>query len=226
MTRTESSPWLRKRWPFRGEGAEGPVPAGRRDLARKATAVPRLRQRPRGPPSFNPGVRRPRPGSVSSASRSCRSCTPPQHRRSGRRRVPVARHPGRRRATCPTTNMRRKHSPTSRSPTANYGSPSRPAWGYDTLEVRTRRMSRRALRPPTRTPCTGPKPRTGSEWTAWCGCRGCATTARRMCSSATSAPTRSLKTTSHARIFASPADQIWLIDLCAPLHIDVLLAAS
>ena len=31
---------------------------------------------------------------------------------------------------------------------------------------------------------------------------------------------------SHARIFASPADQIWLIDLCAPLHIDVLLAAS
>lgn len=31
---------------------------------------------------------------------------------------------------------------------------------------------------------------------------------------------------SHARIFASPADQIWLIDLCAPMHIDVLLAAS
>jgi hypothetical protein len=31
---------------------------------------------------------------------------------------------------------------------------------------------------------------------------------------------------SHARIFASPADQIWLIDLCAPLHIDVLLATS
>lgn len=28
---------------------------------------------------------------------------------------------------------------------------------------------------------------------------------------------------SHARIFASPADQVWLIDLCAPLHIDVLL---
>jgi hypothetical protein len=28
---------------------------------------------------------------------------------------------------------------------------------------------------------------------------------------------------SHARIFASPADQIWLIDLCAPLHVDVLL---
>jgi len=31
---------------------------------------------------------------------------------------------------------------------------------------------------------------------------------------------------SHARIFASPADQIWLIDLCAPLHIDVLLQPS
>ncbi|MCV7329863.1 RES family NAD+ phosphorylase [Mycobacterium cookii] len=30
----------------------------------------------------------------------------------------------------------------------------------------------------------------------------------------------------HARIFASPADQIWLIDLCAPLHVDVLLATS
>lgn len=28
---------------------------------------------------------------------------------------------------------------------------------------------------------------------------------------------------SHARIFAGPADQIWLIDLCAPLHVDVLL---
>jgi hypothetical protein len=28
---------------------------------------------------------------------------------------------------------------------------------------------------------------------------------------------------SHARIFASPADQMWLIDFCAPLHIDVLL---
>jgi hypothetical protein len=28
---------------------------------------------------------------------------------------------------------------------------------------------------------------------------------------------------SHARIFASPADQIWLIDFCAPLHIEVLL---
>jgi hypothetical protein len=28
---------------------------------------------------------------------------------------------------------------------------------------------------------------------------------------------------SHARIFASPADQMWLIDLCAPLHVDVLL---
>ncbi|MEB3071534.1 RES family NAD+ phosphorylase [[Mycobacterium] vasticus] len=28
---------------------------------------------------------------------------------------------------------------------------------------------------------------------------------------------------SHARIFASPADQIWLIDRCAPLHVDVLL---
>lgn len=26
-----------------------------------------------------------------------------------------------------------------------------------------------------------------------------------------------------ARIFASPADQMWLIDLCAPLHVDVLL---
>jgi hypothetical protein len=31
---------------------------------------------------------------------------------------------------------------------------------------------------------------------------------------------------SHARIFASPADQIWLIDLCAPLHVDVLLQPS
>jgi RES domain len=31
---------------------------------------------------------------------------------------------------------------------------------------------------------------------------------------------------SHARIFASPADQIWLIDLCAPMYIDVLLASS
>jgi RES domain len=27
----------------------------------------------------------------------------------------------------------------------------------------------------------------------------------------------------HARIFASAADQIWLIDRCAPLHVDVLL---
>lgn len=27
----------------------------------------------------------------------------------------------------------------------------------------------------------------------------------------------------HARIFASPADQMWLIDRCAPLHVDVLL---
>lgn len=31
---------------------------------------------------------------------------------------------------------------------------------------------------------------------------------------------------SHARVFASPADQMWLIDLCAPLHIDVLLEPS
>jgi hypothetical protein len=31
---------------------------------------------------------------------------------------------------------------------------------------------------------------------------------------------------SHARIFASPADQMWLIDLCAPLHVDVLLQPS
>ncbi len=31
---------------------------------------------------------------------------------------------------------------------------------------------------------------------------------------------------SHARIFASPADQMWLIDFCAPLHIDVLLQPS
>lgn len=30
----------------------------------------------------------------------------------------------------------------------------------------------------------------------------------------------------HARIFASPADQIWLIDRCAPLHVDVLLQPS
>jgi RES domain len=30
---------------------------------------------------------------------------------------------------------------------------------------------------------------------------------------------------SHARIFASPADQIWLIDRCAPLHVDVLMEA-
>lgn len=28
---------------------------------------------------------------------------------------------------------------------------------------------------------------------------------------------------SHARIFASPADQMWLIERCAPLHVDVLL---
>ncbi len=28
---------------------------------------------------------------------------------------------------------------------------------------------------------------------------------------------------SHARIFASPADQTWLIEHCAPLHVDVLL---
>ncbi|SPM32956.1 hypothetical protein MRAB57_759, partial [Mycobacterium rhizamassiliense] len=28
---------------------------------------------------------------------------------------------------------------------------------------------------------------------------------------------------SHARIFASPADQLWLIDRCAPLHVDVLM---
>jgi RES domain len=27
----------------------------------------------------------------------------------------------------------------------------------------------------------------------------------------------------HARIFAGPADQMWLVDLCAPLHVDVLL---
>lgn len=27
----------------------------------------------------------------------------------------------------------------------------------------------------------------------------------------------------HARIFASPADQLWLIDRCAPLHVDVLM---
>jgi RES domain-containing protein len=31
---------------------------------------------------------------------------------------------------------------------------------------------------------------------------------------------------SHARIFASPADQKWLIDHCAPLHIEVLLQSS
>jgi hypothetical protein len=31
---------------------------------------------------------------------------------------------------------------------------------------------------------------------------------------------------SQARIFASPADQKWLIDHCAPLHIDVLLQPS
>ena len=30
----------------------------------------------------------------------------------------------------------------------------------------------------------------------------------------------------HARIFASPADQFWLIDLCAPLHVDVLMQPS
>lgn len=28
---------------------------------------------------------------------------------------------------------------------------------------------------------------------------------------------------SHARIFASPADQLWLIDRCAPLHVDVFM---
>lgn len=31
---------------------------------------------------------------------------------------------------------------------------------------------------------------------------------------------------SHARIFAGPADQLWLIDRCAPLHVDVLLEPS
>jgi RES domain len=31
---------------------------------------------------------------------------------------------------------------------------------------------------------------------------------------------------SHARIFGSPADQIWLIDFCAPLHIDVFLQST
>jgi hypothetical protein len=31
---------------------------------------------------------------------------------------------------------------------------------------------------------------------------------------------------SHARIFASPADQIWLIDRCAPLHVDVFMEPS
>lgn len=31
---------------------------------------------------------------------------------------------------------------------------------------------------------------------------------------------------SHARIFASPADQLWLIDRCAPLLVDVLLEPS
>src|SRR6202008_1900906 len=31
---------------------------------------------------------------------------------------------------------------------------------------------------------------------------------------------------SHARIFASPADQIWLIDRCAPLHVGVLMEPS
>jgi hypothetical protein len=31
---------------------------------------------------------------------------------------------------------------------------------------------------------------------------------------------------SHARIFASAADQMWLIDLCAPLQVDVLLEPS
>ena len=30
----------------------------------------------------------------------------------------------------------------------------------------------------------------------------------------------------HARMFASPADQLWLIDLCAPLHVDVLMQPS
>lgn len=32
-----------------------------------------------------------------------------------------------------------------------------------------------------------------------------------------------LQDPSYARIFASPADQLWLIDFCAPLHIDVLM---
>ncbi len=32
-----------------------------------------------------------------------------------------------------------------------------------------------------------------------------------------------IQDTTHARIFASPADQLWLIDLCAPLHVDALL---
>ncbi len=31
---------------------------------------------------------------------------------------------------------------------------------------------------------------------------------------------------SHARIFAGGADQIWLIDRCAPLHVDVLMEPS
>jgi RES domain-containing protein len=30
----------------------------------------------------------------------------------------------------------------------------------------------------------------------------------------------------YARIFAGPADQLWLIDRCAPLHVDVLLEPS
>jgi hypothetical protein len=31
---------------------------------------------------------------------------------------------------------------------------------------------------------------------------------------------------SHARIFAGPSDQLWLIDRCAPLHVDLLMEPS
>ena len=63
------------------------------------------------------------------------------------------------------------------------------------------------------------------SWTAWCGCRGCATAPRRTSSSATGGADGFRPGPTHARIFASPADQIWLIDLCAPLHVDVLIEA-
>ena len=194
-----------------------------RDPGHRASCCTASSRRAARPSSSTPAAAS-RLGSVSSASRSYRSCTPP-----------TPKKPPSPRPCCTTSRcegglpaLRRLLPQNARPPRGDRetcASPSCTAWDY-AASGRPRGRHHQAPLPPM----PGHRALGRSRARDRSGRHGVdvAPVQQRQGVRVLRRPVRRdergfAQDPTHARIFASPADQAWLIDLCAPLHVDVLL---